>query len=74
MNGYLTVAQVADDLGFSTRTVLRWVADGDLPAIRTPGGRLRIPQSAYVAWQADRAIAAPGRMLSPVPNEHGGVR
>ncbi len=49
MSGYMTVAQVADDLGFSPRTILRWIDAGQLEAVRLPGGRLRIPQSALVA-------------------------
>ena len=52
MNRYLTVAQVADDLGFSPRTILRWIDAGHLEAVRLPGGRLRIPQSALAAMLA----------------------
>lgn len=43
---YLTVAAVADELGFSPRTILRWIDAGDLTAVRLPGGRVRVPQSA----------------------------
>jgi excisionase family DNA binding protein len=38
-NQPLTVAQVADQLGTSPRTVQRWIKDGRLTAIRLPGGR-----------------------------------
>jgi len=38
-NPALTVAQVADQLGTSSRTVQRWIKDGRLRAIRLPGGR-----------------------------------
>jgi excisionase family DNA binding protein len=55
VNGpWLTVAQVAYEFGFSPRTVLRWVDSGELPALRTPGGRLRISQSALDSWAATR--------------------
>lgn len=46
---YLTCAQVADTLGVSTRTVLRYIDRGDLPAIRLPGGRLRVNEAALAA-------------------------
>lgn len=38
-NPALTVAQVADQLGTSPRTVQRWIKEGRLRAIRLPGGR-----------------------------------
>ena len=53
--GYLTVAAVAEEAGFSPRTVLRWVEAGDLEAVRFPGGRLRIPQTAWMAFLAERS-------------------
>ena len=49
MSSYLTCAQVADEVGVSTRTVMRWVAAGDLPAVRLPGGRLRVAQADLAA-------------------------
>ena len=33
---YLSVAAIADQAGFSPRTVLRWVERGDLEAVRFP--------------------------------------
>jgi excisionase family DNA binding protein len=53
---YLTVADVADTLGVSTRTVLRWIERGDLPAVRLPGGRLRVSQTALAASLAGWAL------------------
>jgi excisionase family DNA binding protein len=50
VSSYLRVSDIADDVGVSPRTVLRWVARGELPALRLPGGRLRISQTAYSAW------------------------
>ena len=36
MSGYLTVAQVAEEVGVSARTVLRWLDAGELPCLRLP--------------------------------------
>jgi excisionase family DNA binding protein len=49
---YLTAADVAETLGVSTRTVLRWIGAGELSAVRLPGGRLRVPQTALAAHLA----------------------
>ena len=49
----LTAREVAELLGVSTDTVLRWTGRGDLPAIRLPGtarGRLRYRPEAIEAW------------------------
>jgi excisionase family DNA binding protein len=56
--GWLTVAAVAGDLDVSPRTVLRWIDAGEFPAMRLPGGRLRIRTSDYAVWQEGRMIAA----------------
>ena len=37
----LTAREVAELLGVSTETVLRWARRGLLPAIRLPGGAIR---------------------------------
>jgi excisionase family DNA binding protein len=39
---WLTVADVADELEVSRRTVTGWIARGELRGVRLPGGRLRI--------------------------------
>jgi excisionase family DNA binding protein len=70
-SAYLTVAAVADQAGFSPRTVLRWVERGDLEAVRFPGGRLRIAESAWSAFLAERTTAGSARMLVPVDEEGG---
>lgn len=49
MSGFLTVAQVADELMVSPRTVCRWIDAGHLSAVRLPGGRIRISQTAFSA-------------------------
>jgi excisionase family DNA binding protein len=68
-SAYLTVAAVADQAGFSPRTVLRWVERGDLEAIRFPGGRLRISQTAWNAFLAERTTTNGTRTLVAVDQE-----
>jgi excisionase family DNA binding protein len=55
----LTARAVAEQLGLSTETVLRWVRRGELPAIRFPGGAIRFRPEALEAWLEQRAT--PGR-------------
>ena len=43
---YRTAAEVAADLGVSLRTVRRWIADGELPAIKI-GRSVRVHRSVY---------------------------
>lgn len=38
-NPALTVSQVADQLRTTPRTVQRWIKEGQLRAVRLPGGR-----------------------------------
>jgi excisionase family DNA binding protein len=51
----LTARQVADLLGVSAETILRWVRRGQLPAIRLPGGAIRIREDEIDAWLGERA-------------------
>lgn len=51
----VTVKAAARQLGWSADTIRGWVADGDVPAVRTPGGQL----SLYASWIAD--VLASGR-------------
>ena len=74
MSSYLTCAQVAEEVGVSTRTILRWIEAGDLPAIRLPGGRLRISETALVAavasWattSSTKAYTGPDDASGPAP-------
>jgi excisionase family DNA binding protein len=66
VGAWQTVADVADHLGVSTRTVLRWVERGELKALRLPGGRLRISQTAYNAWIAAHTTGPERRSLGGV--------
>jgi excisionase family DNA binding protein len=61
----LTAREVAEMLAVSTETVLRWVRQGKLPAIRLPGGAIRFREA-----DIDRCLkgwATPGRGVSPAP-------
>ena len=40
MDAYLSIAEVAEIYGISSKTVRRWIARGEINAGRTPGGRL----------------------------------
>jgi excisionase family DNA binding protein len=42
---YLSVREVAMRLHVSTQTILGWISSGQLRALRTPTGRLRIRKS-----------------------------
>ncbi len=45
----LTVAQAADLLKVSDRTVRRWIEAGKVPYLKLPSGGYRIPQASLLA-------------------------
>ena len=45
MEKLLTLRQTAEILNVSTRTLLRWIENGKIRAVRLPSGRIRIPQT-----------------------------
>jgi excisionase family DNA binding protein len=57
MSALMTAREVADLLGVSTETVLRWTRRGDLPAIRLPGGAIRFRVDELEEWLARRATS-----------------
>ena len=59
MSALLTAREVAEQLGLSAETVLRWVRQAKLPAIRLPGGAIRFRADEIDQWLAERAT--PGR-------------
>lgn len=61
----LTARELADVLGLSVETILRWVRQGKLPAIRLPGGAIRFREVEVEAWLAERAT--PSRGVSTTP-------
>jgi excisionase family DNA binding protein len=56
----LTARAVADMLDVCTETVLRWIRNGQLPAIRLPGGAIRIVKCDLDDWLRSRATPARG--------------
>jgi excisionase family DNA binding protein len=46
----LTPPELARILHVNPNTVTRWCRDGQLPAVRTPGGRRRFPLAAVLAF------------------------
>jgi excisionase family DNA binding protein len=54
----LTAREVANVLGVSAETVLRWTRRGDLPALRLPGGAIRFREGALEEWLNARATPA----------------
>lgn len=59
----ITARVVAELLGVSPATILRWTRQGDLPAIRLPSGALRYDSDTLAAWLKARATPERG----PVP-------
>ena len=56
----LTARTVAATLNVCTETVLRWIRNGELPAIRLPGGAVRIIEAELRDWLRTRATPARG--------------
>ncbi|MGH3006526.1 MAG: helix-turn-helix transcriptional regulator [Gaiellaceae bacterium] len=54
----LTARELAERLGVSSETVLRWTRDGEVPAIRLPRGSIRYRPDAIEAWLEGRATSA----------------
>ena len=51
----LTARDVAELLGVSAETVLRWTRRGDLGAIKLPGGAIRYSEADLDQWLAGHA-------------------
>jgi molybdopterin-binding protein len=58
-----TVGQAAELLGVSTDTVRRWIDDGQIPAVRSSGGRRTVDGEGLARFLAERA---PTSVLLPV--------
>jgi excisionase family DNA binding protein len=50
----LTAREVAEQLGYSSETILRWTRQHKLRGIRMPDGRLRYRDEDIEAWLAAR--------------------
>jgi excisionase family DNA binding protein len=68
----LAARQVADQLGVSAETVLRWTRRGELPAIRLPGGAIRYRETDLEAWLEERATAVRGSVSHPAGRRPAG--
>ena len=51
----LTARELAELLGVSGETLLRWTRAGKVPALRLPGGAIRYRPNAIEAWLEERA-------------------
>ena len=49
---WYTPAEVAERVGVSRQTVVKWIERGELDAQLTPGGHHRIPASAFTSRRA----------------------
>lgn len=56
----LTAHVVADRLGLSPETILRWARRGDLPAVYLSNRAIRFPEDQLEEWLKERATPAPG--------------
>ena len=61
----MTARAVADTLGVSAETVLRWTRRGEIPAIKLPSGAIRYRAAGLEEWLAERE-------LTPTRNEARG--
>jgi excisionase family DNA binding protein len=61
----LTCREVAELLGVSSETILRWHRRGQLPSIRLPSGAIRFDREALDAWLAERATPRRGSVSHP---------
>ena len=69
----LTARDVADLLGVSAETVLRWTRRGELPAIRLPGGAIRYREDKVDGWLEERATPRRGSVSHPAGTPPGAV-
>jgi excisionase family DNA binding protein len=50
--------EVADAVGVSSETVLRWIRRGKLDAIRLPGGAIRVREDVLDEWLRERSTVS----------------
>jgi excisionase family DNA binding protein len=65
MTGLLTAREVAELLGYSVETILRWTRDEKLPGIRLPDGGLRFREGDLDEWIVERATLGRGSATHP---------
>jgi excisionase family DNA binding protein len=69
----LTARDVAELVDVHVETVLRWVRQGLIPAVRLPGGAIRFRPEELEAWLAEHATAPPGREARATRTDDAGV-
>jgi molybdopterin-binding protein len=65
-----SVGQAAELLGVSADTVRRWIDNGELPALRTPGGRRQINGRELARFSAKRAATPAQPPVSESARNH----
>jgi excisionase family DNA binding protein len=72
MSRLLTARVVADQLGVSAETVLRWRRRGELAAIRLPSGAIRFRESEIEALLEEWATPGRGSVAHPAETPPSG--
>ena len=67
MKQFLSPAEIAQELGISSTTVLRLIHAGELPAIRVSARIYRIPVASFEMYKA-------GSLRRPEPAPMGGIQ
>ena len=65
MSRLLTAREIAQRLGVSAETVLRWARRGEVPFIRLPGGAIRFREDEIEEWLEERATPSRGASTTP---------
>jgi excisionase family DNA binding protein len=54
MKNYITVSEVARDLGLSSQTIYKWFQSGQFVPMFKLGGSYRIEAEAYIEWKENQ--------------------
>lgn len=54
MKNYITVSEVARDLGLSSQTIYKWFQSGQFVPMFKLGGSYRIEAEAYTEWKENK--------------------
>lgn len=57
---YIPMHVVADRYKVSTAAVQAWCRKGQIPCVKTPGGRYRIPRDTFEAFYASNSVVEVG--------------
>jgi len=64
---YVTTGEAAHLLGVGLNTIKRWIANGDLRGIQTPGGHWRIPDEALHGFMLEHGFSDAPHMSNATP-------